>query len=204
MICAKIQPQGILEKIFKGFYHIWARRPSWSMGRNHFSNLSFPFPKEVHMKFEQHWPRGFRGEVVWNSQHFSHTNVWCPYNCIGKQTWPRRKMVKCQYTTIILATLVDLLSPMICAKIQPQGILCSGEEDFWRFYHIWAWWPSWSMDCDHFSNLSFPGPKEAPHEIWATLARRLQCRSHLKFSTFFPYKCMVPIQMYREANLTSL
>ena len=32
-----------------------------------------------------------------------------------------------------LATLADLPSPMICAKIQPQGILGSGEEDFWRF-----------------------------------------------------------------------
>ena len=31
--------------------------------------------------------------------------------------------------TIILANLEDL-SPMICAKIQPQGILSSGEEDF--------------------------------------------------------------------------
>ena len=30
----------------------------------------------------------------------------------------------------ILAILVDLPSPMIYAKIQPQGILCSGEEDF--------------------------------------------------------------------------
>ena len=27
---------------------------------------------------------------------------------------------------------------------------------------------------------------------------------HLKFSTFSPYKCMVTIQMHREANLTSL
>ena len=27
-------------------------------------------------------------------------------------------------------TLVDLPSPMICAKIQRQGILGSGEEDF--------------------------------------------------------------------------
>ena len=35
--------------------------------------------------------------------------------------------------TVILAILVDLLSPMICAKIQPQGILGSGEEDFYRF-----------------------------------------------------------------------
>ena len=71
---------------------------------------------------------------------------------------------------------------------------------FKGFYHIWAWWPSWSVDRYHFNNLSFPCPKEAPHEIWATLAQRLQRRSHLKFSTFFQYKCMGPIQMQREAN----
>ena len=29
-----------------------------------------------------------------------------------------------------LATLVDLSSLMICAKVQPKGILGSGEEDF--------------------------------------------------------------------------
>ena len=39
-------------------------------------------------------------------------------------------MVKRQRTTILLATLVDLPSPMIHAKIQPQGILGYGEEDF--------------------------------------------------------------------------
>ena len=49
---------------------------------------------------------------------------------IGKQTWPCRKKVKCQYTTFILAILVDLVSPMTYAKIQPQGILGSREEDF--------------------------------------------------------------------------
>ena len=38
--------------------------------------------------------------------------------------------VKGQTSTIILATLVDIPSPMICATIQPQGILGSGEEDF--------------------------------------------------------------------------
>ena len=61
---------------------------------------------------------------------------------------------------------------------------------FKGFYHIWAWGPSWSMDGNHFSNLSFPCPRKAPNEIWATLAQRLQRRSHLKFSTFFPYKCI--------------
>ena len=45
--------------------------------------------------------------------------------------WRRRVLkVKCQYTTFILAILVDLLSPMTYAKIQPQSILGSGEEDF--------------------------------------------------------------------------
>ena len=51
------------------------------------------------------------------------------YKCEGKHR-PHRKNVKRQCTTIILATLVDLSSPMICAKIQHQGLLGSGEEDF--------------------------------------------------------------------------
>ena len=46
------------------------------------------------------------------------------------------KMVKRQCTTIILATLVDLPFPMFCVKIQPEGILGSGEEDFQRFFFI--------------------------------------------------------------------
>ena len=30
-----------------------------------------PYLRRLHMKFEQNWPRGSRGEVVWNSEHFS-------------------------------------------------------------------------------------------------------------------------------------
>ena len=40
------------------------------------------------------------------------------------------KKVKLQHTTILLAMLADLPSPMIPAKVQPQGILGSGGEDF--------------------------------------------------------------------------
>ena len=90
----------------------------------------FPTLRWLYMKFEQNWLRGFRGENVWNSQQFSYSNVWGSYKCIGKRTWPCRKNVKRQHTTILLATLVDLPSPMILAKIQPQGILGSGEDDF--------------------------------------------------------------------------
>ena len=76
-------------------------------------------------------------------------STFFPYTCIGKQTWPLCKKVKCQCMTIILAILVDLLSPMIYAKIQAQGILG----------YIWAWRPSWSMNRNHFSNLSFSCPR---------------------------------------------
>ena len=40
------------------------------------------------------------------------------------------KKVKCQHRTIILAILVDLLSPIIYAKIRTQGLFGYGEEDF--------------------------------------------------------------------------
>ena len=50
-------------------------------------------------------------------------------NAQGSKLDPAVKKVKCQRTTILLATLVELSFLMICAKIQPQGILGSGEED---------------------------------------------------------------------------
>ena len=115
------------KKIFKGFYHIWAWQPFWSMDHTLFSNLSFSCPWRLCIKFEQHWPGGFRGKAIWNYQHFVHTNVWGPYKCKQNQTWPRRKKVKCQCMTIILATLVDRPFQMIHAKIQPQAILGFGE-----------------------------------------------------------------------------
>ena len=86
-----------------------------------------PAPRRFHMKFEQHWPRGFRGGHLKFSTFFLY-KCMVPKKCIRKQTWPCLKKVKCQCTTIILATLVDLPSPMICAKIQPQGTLGSGED----------------------------------------------------------------------------
>ena len=112
------------KKIFKGFYHIWTWWQSWSVVCNHFSNLSFPCPREA--------PNDIWATLAQRLQRRSHLKLWTfsPYKCIGKHTWPCRKKVKCQCTTIILATLVDLPLPMIYARIQPQGILGSEEEDF--------------------------------------------------------------------------
>ena len=41
------QPFGSLEEDFKGFYHLWAWRPSWSCDLNYLNKLSFPYSKEA-------------------------------------------------------------------------------------------------------------------------------------------------------------
>ena len=35
------------KKIFKGFYHIWAWRPSWSCDPHSANEISFPLPEEA-------------------------------------------------------------------------------------------------------------------------------------------------------------
>ena len=67
MLHAKFQDHrssGSGEEDFKGFYHIWAWRPSWSCDLDHLYKLSFPLPKEAPIKFGFDWPCGFRGEDV--------------------------------------------------------------------------------------------------------------------------------------------
>ena len=117
-------PQFWRRRCLKVFTHIWAWRPSWSTSRDHFSNLSYPQPKKALYEI---WAK-----LAQRLQRRSRLKFWIffPYKCIRKQNWPYRKKVKCQCTTIILATLVDFPFPMISAKIQPQGILGFGEKDF--------------------------------------------------------------------------
>ena len=54
---------------------------------------------------------------------------------------------------------------MLRAKFHDNRTISFVGEDF---YHIRAWWPSWSRDLDHLCKLSFPlpGPKGAPHKVW--------------------------------------
>ena len=53
-----------LRRFLKGFYHIWAWRPSWSCDQDHLNKLSFPPPKESPFEIEINWPSGFRGENI--------------------------------------------------------------------------------------------------------------------------------------------
>ena len=67
MIYAKIQPQGILgsgEEDFSRFLPYIGMAAILVNGPRPFSNFSFPHLRRLHMKFEQNWLMGFRGEVV--------------------------------------------------------------------------------------------------------------------------------------------
>ena len=63
---------------------------------------------------------------------FSHTNA---YKCIGSKL---DLAVKRSDVNVLLAILVDLSSPMIPAKVQPQDILGSGGEDFLKVFTIYG------------------------------------------------------------------
>ena len=87
---------------------------------NYFSNFGRPpVPDDICKDSATSHPRFWRIRFL---------NVF-PMQMHKEATLPCRKKVKCQCMTIILATLVDPLSPMIYANNQPQSILCSREED---------------------------------------------------------------------------
>ena len=48
----------------KGFYHIWAWRPSWSCDPHAVNKISFPLPKDAPHKSGFDWLSGFGGEDV--------------------------------------------------------------------------------------------------------------------------------------------
>ena len=123
MIYAKIQPQGFWRRRFLKAFTIYGHGGhliQWKA--TILAIFHSPTPGRLQMIFEQHWPRGSRGEVICNSQSF-------PIQMHRETNLTSSKKVKCQCTTIILAILADLPSLMICAKNKPQGILGS-EEDF--------------------------------------------------------------------------
>ena len=54
------RPTGSGEEDFlKGFYHIWAWRPSWSCDQDHVKEIHFLVPESFHTKFSSEWPSSF-------------------------------------------------------------------------------------------------------------------------------------------------
>ena len=68
--------------------------------------------------------------LVLNTYWENDFSTFSPYKCMRAQIWPCCKKDKGQPMTIIWTSLVDLESPMVYSKTQPQSFLGSGEEDF--------------------------------------------------------------------------
>ena len=63
----------------------------------------------------------------------------------------------------------------------------SGEDFLKGFYHIWAWWPSWSCDLDYLYIYWFPIPIDASYKIRLSLAKLFQRRRSLNIIVIIMY-----------------
>ena len=83
---------------------------------------------------------------------------------------------------ILWTNLVDLVSPVLYTKSQPQSFLGSGEENIKSFYHnghgshLVQW-------CGTIWTVLIPFWQKAQCEIWWNLLKRFQ-RRHLKIHNF--------------------
>ena len=73
-------------------------------------------------------------------------------------------------------TLVVLSYMMIHTKFQGHWSTGSGE-DFYVFYHIWAWRPCWSCDPTNLYKLSFLFSFKLLCEFWSTLYEKNKLKS---------------------------
>ena len=106
-LCAKIRHRAYLvlrRRFFKGFYIYRHGSHLGQWIKTILAIFRSPAPRRLHMKFEQHWPRGFRAEVIWNYQHFIHMNVWGP---IQINAFRGKLNLTIKRSNINLATLVD-------------------------------------------------------------------------------------------------
>ena len=62
------------------------------------------------------------------------------------------------------------------------------------------------MDRNHFNNLLFPCPKEAPHEIWWNIGLAASDETVFEILTFShgTNVGVIQMQIYSEANFTWL
>ena len=81
------------------------------------------------------------------------------------QIWPYSKV---NSGSSFVKTLLGLSSKWCIGSFKVISLLFQRRRFLNFFYHIWAWWPSWSCDLDHSYKYMFPRsrPKEATNEIW--------------------------------------
>ena len=73
--------------------------------------------------------------------------------------------------------------PMLHTKFQGHRLFGSGEEDFFRFYHIWAWRSSW-LSCYLVT-------------VWTNFRSSIPEKLHMKFHFDGP---VVSEEMFKECG----
>ena len=116
---------------------------------------------------------------------------------ISDQIRPCRKIGQGQPRVIIWTNLVVLMHLTQHTKFQGHRNFGSRKEDFL------TWRPSWSCDLDHLNKLSFPHPREAPHEIWLQSAQWFQRRC-LKMLTHTDAEAYLSYKLTTEPNILRL
>ena len=95
-----------------------------------------------------------------------------PYKSIRKQIWPCCKKGQGQPRAIIWTKCIGPKSSIRHTESQGHWPFGSKEEGFQKFYHIWAWRPSWSCNLDPLNKLSLPWHMEATYQISQRFLRR--------------------------------
>ena len=137
----------------KGFYHIWAWRPSWSCDPDAANKLSFPLPIKAPHKIWLRSGKRFRRRRC--------LKLWTTYDDgrTDGRTDGRRTI------SILLAHLRAFGSGELIMGWSPRCYIPSfvkigqpvpEKKIFKGFYHIWAWRPSWSCDQHHVIRFLFP------------------------------------------------
>ena len=67
------------------------------------------------------------------------------------------------------------------------GLLVLKKKIFQDFGYLKPLGPSWSCDLDHLYKLSFPLPKDAPHQVWLCLAKQFLRRNCLNDMVIYMY-----------------
>ena len=98
--------------------------------------------------------------------HLEHQTGWPNFSLTQNKSclvlpWPCCKIGHGQPTVIIWTNYDGVQPPMLHTKPPGHWHFGSREEGFWNFYHISAWWPSYSCDPDPTNKLLFPHPTEA-------------------------------------------
>ena len=166
----------VLEKTFEAFslYESMKTSDPWGGAIFYLRAIIWTILVEVHKisyipNIKRPWPSSFRKEDFESSA----------YRSLHRKIWPFRKKGQSQPKVIIFQTLLGAY-PQCCIPSPKALALWFWRRFFKGFYHIWAWWPSWSCDPDVANKLLFPQPMKVQYEIWLCLTQRFLRRRDLK------------------------